>query len=100
MLTMVASITVNMSVALIPSAPQQQFAALDRPFGLWIGAEDELFLPDKVLAFAELAVSVRSESQAMCIPEAKHLSILINAHKTMGPWIGSRISGREGPLHD
>ncbi|MCL4298029.1 MAG: hypothetical protein KJ077_19960 [Anaerolineae bacterium] len=55
---LVAAITVNMSVALIPVAPREQFAALDRPFGLWIGSEDELFLADKVLAFADLAVSV------------------------------------------
>jgi hypothetical protein len=84
-----------MSVALIPYAPQQQFATLDRPFGLWIGSEDELFLPDKVLAFAELAASVRSASEAMSIPEAKHLSILLNAHKIIGPWIARSISEKD-----
>ena len=61
---LVAAITVNMSNALMPAAPDRQFAALDRPFGLWIGAEDELFLPDKVLAFADLAAAVRAESEA------------------------------------
>jgi acylglycerol lipase len=88
---LVASITVNMSVALVPSAPQDQFKALDRPFGLWIGEDDELFLPNKVLAFADLSTSVRADSEAKNIPDAKHLSVLINAHKTIGPWIVRKI---------
>ena len=84
---LVAAITVNMSNALIPAAPDQQFAVLDRPFGLWIGAEDELFLPDKVLAFADFARSVRAASEAGLIPGSKHLSILVQAHETIGPWL-------------
>lgn len=84
---LVAAITVNMSNALMPAAPDRQFAALDRSFGLWIGAEDELFLPDKVLAFADLATVVRAESEARVIPDAKHLSILVKAHETIGPWL-------------
>jgi len=88
---LVGAITVGMSVALIPSAPDKQFAALDRPFGLWIGEEDELFLPEKVLAFADLAAKVRASSAAKSIPDAKHLSILVHAHESIGPWITSRI---------
>ena len=57
---LVASITVNMSLALIPGAPGEQFAALDRPFGLWIGSKDELFVPEKVLAFAGIPGSGRA----------------------------------------
>ena len=87
---LVAAITVGMSIALIPSAPDKQFAALDRPFGLWIGEEDELFLPDKVLAFADLGTRVRADSTAGSIPGAKHLSVLVNAHETIGPWIVKR----------
>ena len=89
---LIASITVNMSNALTPSAPFGQFATLDRPFGLWIGAQDELFQPDKVIAFADLAVSVRAYSQAEIIPGAKHLSILVNAHEIVGPWIEQMIT--------
>ena len=84
---LVGAITVNMSLALIPSDPRGQFAALDRPFGLWIGSEDELFLPDRVLAFADLAESVRANSQSAVIPGARHLSVLLKAHETIGPWI-------------
>jgi acylglycerol lipase len=92
---LVAAITVNMSNALMPAAPDRQFAALDRPFGLWIGAEDELFLPDKVLAFANLAASVRAESEASNIPDAKHLSIMVRAHETIGPWLIRMISEKK-----
>jgi alpha-beta hydrolase superfamily lysophospholipase len=92
---LVAAITVNMSVALTPSAPRDQFAALDRPFSLWIGSEDELFLPDKVLAFADLAVAVRADSQASSIPGAKHLSVLVRAHETIGPWIAHTVQERK-----
>jgi hypothetical protein len=88
---LVASCTVNMANAVTPSAPHQQFAALDRAFGLWIGADDELLLPSMVLAFADLAVSVRADSQASSIPDAKHLSILVKAHEAVGPWIARLI---------
>lgn len=84
---LVAGITVNMSLALVPSAPHEQFAALDRPFGLWIGSDDELFLPDKVLEFAQLSRSVRAYSQAHTVPGANHLGILVRAHETIGPWL-------------
>lgn len=92
---LVAAITVNMAVALTPSAPRDQFATLDRPFGLWIGSEDELFLPDKVLSFADLAVSVRADSEVSRIPGGKHLSVLVRAHETIGPWIAQRLQGKK-----
>ena len=92
---MVPAITVNMAIALTPFSPREQFAALDCPFGLWIGSEDELFVPEKVLAFADLAGSVRSRSQVGTIAGAKHLSILLRAHETIGPWITSMVNGKK-----
>jgi alpha-beta hydrolase superfamily lysophospholipase len=89
---MVPAITVNMSLALTPFSPQNQFGALDRSFGLWIGSEDELFLPEKVLAFADLATSVRSRSKAGTIAGAKHLSVLLRAHERIGPWVASMVN--------
>ncbi len=91
---MVTEITVIMAAALTPSAPREQFAALDCPFGLWIGSEDELFVPEKVIAFADLARQGRAESQAQVIPGAKHLSILLRAHEFIGPWLVERINGK------
>ncbi len=90
---MVSAITVNMAMALTPFSPREQFATLTVPFGLWIGEEDELFVPEKVLAFADLAVSVRSRSQAGIIPGEKHLSILVKASEIIGPWIDRMIRG-------
>ena len=89
---MVESITVNMSVSLIPGDPREQFTEIDSPFGLWIGSEDELFLPEKVVAFGELALAVRADSEVMIVPGAKHLSILVNAHHSIGRWIIDLIS--------
>lgn len=84
---MVASYSVNMANAVTPSAPQEQYKKLDCPFGLWIGAEDELLLPSMVLAFADLATKVRASSETGSISNANHLSVLINAHETVGAWI-------------
>lgn len=84
---LVASNTVNMANAITPFAPHRQFRNLDRVFGLWIGADDELISPSKVLVFADLAALVRANSEAGSIPNAKHLSILLNAHETVGNWI-------------
>ncbi|HTP00795.1 MAG TPA: alpha/beta fold hydrolase, partial [Anaerolineales bacterium] len=84
---LVPAITVNMSVALIPAAPESAFAGLDRPFGLWIGSEDELFIPEKVLAFGELATSVRPASEIGTIRGANHLGVLLKAHEAAGPWM-------------
>lgn len=84
---LVNAYTVHMANAVTPAAPHEQFIQLDRAFGMWIGAEDELLLPSMVLAFADLAVKVRAQSNAASIPDADHLSILLEAHETVGPWI-------------
>jgi alpha-beta hydrolase superfamily lysophospholipase len=90
---LVTSYTVNMAKALNPFALHKQFAAIDRPFGLWVGADDELILPDQILAIGNLAKSVRNISQVKSIPNTNHLSILIKAHETIGPWIAGMIRG-------
>ena len=88
---MVAYNTVNMANAITSSAPQQQFAALDRSFGLWIGADDEIISPDSLLYLSDLAAAVRRVSEVSVIPGVKHLSILVKAHESMGPWIKSQV---------
>jgi alpha-beta hydrolase superfamily lysophospholipase len=85
---MVRGYTVNFANAVTPSAPHDQFAALDRPFGLWIGADDELFVPEAVVAFADL--SDQPNRTAAIIPGATHLGILVDAHETIGPWLSAR----------
>ncbi len=83
--------TVNMANALTPTDPHEQFKQLDQSFGMWIGKNDELFIPEKVLAFADLATQVRETSISNMIPEEEHLSILINAHQFIGKWITQQL---------
>jgi alpha-beta hydrolase superfamily lysophospholipase len=92
---LVGAITVNMSRSLIPAMPEDQFKSIDRPFGLWIGSDDELFLPEKVIAFGNSAKLKRNGSVADIIPGAKHLSVLLNAHKIIGPWITQMVTKSE-----
>jgi hypothetical protein len=80
-----------MANAVTPSAPQEQFKKLDRPFGLWIGADDELLLPSMVLAFADLATNVRASSETGSIPNVNHLSVLLEAHEKVGDWISRQV---------
>ncbi len=79
------SITRNMSVALTPSAPQEQFRKIDRPFGLFIGDGDELFLPEKVMKYFGYAPKeIQKISAAGVIKNANHLSILLKIDDAIG----------------
>jgi len=89
---MVRAYTVALANGVTPQAPAEQFAGLDRPFGLWIGERDELFDPQAVLAFAERAQAVRAESRAALVPEQTHLGILVDADAVLGPWLRERAA--------
>lgn len=71
--------TNTMTQAITPNDPQALFAQLDKPFFLAIGACDEQFIPEKVIAFHEYAQQVKDNSVSQIIPEATHLSLLIDA---------------------
>jgi len=45
--------TVNMANAVTPEAPHKQIDNIELPFGIWVGQDDELFLAEKVVAFAD-----------------------------------------------
>ena len=82
---LISSITVNMSLAMTPANPVAQFKTLDHPFALFIGADDEVIDPQKVLAYAELpSAEIRSTSQAQMVDNATHLSILLSADALAG----------------
>jgi acylglycerol lipase len=82
------SITVNMSLALTPNNPQEQFKKIDKPFGLFIGANDDLFVPEKVIQYATYAESaIQKKSMSQIIEKENHLSILLIADE----WIGKTI---------
>lgn len=71
-----SAITVNMSKAITPNNPKKQFQKIVEPIGLFIGADDELFEPEKVIGYANLPMLKNDKTISKIIPHQKHLSIL------------------------
>lgn len=72
--------TVAMARAMTPLNAQQSFAMITKPFALLCGKEDEAFDPQAMMVYADFApVSIRQRSHTEIIPQANHLSILLNA---------------------
>ena len=68
--------TYAMSMATSPYEVTEVIKKIDKPVGLYIGQEDEQFIPEKVIAYKEfMNVSV----DAKIIENVGHLSILLNA---------------------
>ncbi len=88
--------TVNLANALTPQSPQRQFARFSDPFGLWIGANDEIFDPEKVIEFGHSATQSRTNSTSTIIPNQTHLGILVTAHEFIGPWLEQQITRSNG----
>lgn len=100
---MVAFNTVNMACAITPESPKEQILAManggDTPIALWIGAGDELFLPEAVVSMvptnasataatdAEGTGSAHERNTSVVLPGETHLGILVKAHEKVGPWI-------------
>ncbi|MDR2049717.1 MAG: alpha/beta fold hydrolase [Treponema sp.] len=105
---LVTSITVNMALAVTPDDPRSQFGNIGKPFGLFIGEDDELFIPEKVLSYGELpGENVKNASRCQIIKNAKHLSILTIADQIIGNFIletneppRSRARSKRGPRSD
>lgn len=77
---MINFITCNMSIALTPDVPFEQFKKINKPFGLFVGSNDELFIPEKIISFSDLASKeIKERSLVRIIEGKKHLSILIDA---------------------
>ena len=82
------SITRNMSLSMTPDNPQEQFKKIDKHFGLFVGANDDLFVPEKVIKYAPYADSaIQKKSVTKIIEKENHLSILLIADE----WIGKTI---------
>ncbi len=82
------SITRNISVAITPDNPQEQFRKIDKRFGLFIGANDDLFVPEKVIRYAHYAAStIQAKSANSIIENENHLSILLMADDLIGKTI-------------
>lgn len=83
--------TVNMANAITPEDPKEQMGRMDLPVGLWIGSEDELFLPAKVVDYLEL-LPREGEGDKSCgkiIEGATHLGILVHDQflSSIGDWM-------------
>ncbi|MCP4321894.1 MAG: alpha/beta hydrolase [Psychromonas sp.] len=82
--------TVNMSNAVTPSSPGSQLSELQQ-FGLWIGKQDEAFDPIKVSEFAHNNSDRKAIKEIEIVGDESHFSIIINAHKLIGPWLARAI---------
>lgn len=71
--------TYAMSCATSPYHIKEIFENIDKPFGIYIGQLDEQFIPEKVIAYKNVAHKVANRSHAQIVPEAKHISILCQA---------------------
>jgi len=80
----VSSYSYAMSSATTPYDIKALFAQLNTPFAIYIGENDEQFIPEKIVAYK------KEYSIAEIIPNAKHLSILLYAPeliaKTIWRW--------------
>ena len=81
-----------MALAQNPAASATDLAHLDKPFGLWIGSNDEVFDPAKVVAYAQQATRVIDQSQVEIVPGPSHLGILVNGASLIVPWITTMVT--------
>jgi hypothetical protein len=82
------SYTCNMALSLTPKNPARQFKELDKPFCLAVGEKDELFFPDKLIAFGKLPdEKTKDNSVSRIIGNSNHLSILLSAEDLIGDFI-------------
>jgi acylglycerol lipase len=71
--------TCAMAQATSPYDPVDLFKKLTKPFLLLAGEKDEQFIPEKIIAFLQHAAQVKDQSIAQVIPQATHLSILVDS---------------------
>lgn len=73
----VSSISCNMSQSSTLWNPKKQFRLVKKPICLFIGSDDELFDPHKVIAYQQyLSKKIIARSQFKIIPNLKHMTIL------------------------
>jgi acylglycerol lipase len=73
-------ITCNMSLSITPNDPVKQFKMIDKKFGIFIGENDELFIPEKVIEYANWPdAKIKKQSKDEIIKGETHLSILLVA---------------------
>lgn len=78
------AITVNMSKALTPNKPKKQFEKITEPIGMFVGEQDELLDPNKVVEYANLPFVKNKKSVSKIFINQKHLSILNDIGNEIG----------------
>lgn len=74
----VANYTPTMTAATSPENPQELFETINRPFGLFIAADDEQFIAEKMADYKKyVPANILKQSTVEIIPGTKHLDILL-----------------------
>ena len=66
---------------------KKEFTSLEKPCCMLIGACDELFIPEKIINYQRYAQKVADSSMFRIMPNATHLSIVIEAPYLIGEWM-------------
>jgi len=93
----VAYNTVNMANAITPEMPREQMGNIDLPVGMWIGSEDELFVPEKVVEYLDLLPTASAkQNHGEIIEGATHLGVLVNGHllSSIGRWLAGLVQNK------
>lgn len=83
----VTKLTVNMANASTPKKPKQQMAAITEPIAIFVGQNDELFDPTKVVEYKEYQANKNPKSVSEIISNKNHLSILLDIGNKIGETI-------------
>jgi len=79
-----SSYTYVMSCATTPYELDPLLKKIDKPVGIFIGSNDEQFIPEKVIAYKKL---INAPVHTEIVEDAAHLSILIQAPKLIADYI-------------
>jgi alpha-beta hydrolase superfamily lysophospholipase len=90
---LVARYTVNMALAQNAAHSSADLRAIARPLGVWIGAQDEVFNPARVLDYAR---QTRGPASMSIVSGVNHLGIINHGADAIGPWISTFTRAR-GP---
>ncbi len=85
----VTKLTVNMANASTPKKPKKQIAVINKPIAIFVGKNDELFDPAKVVEYKEYQANKNPNSVSEIIDDENHLSILLNIGDKMGETINN-----------
>lgn len=64
---------------------------VDKPMGVWVGEQDEVFDATKLRSYAEQAGNLGQDTIRI-VPKDNHLGILTDGASYVGPWIDKEAS--------